>query len=106
MSIPIWNKGGEVVKYGAILKACRTRADLSQEELAHKLHINQSDISKYESGTKEPTISIFQSWMTNTQAQEVMVAFIYGMDGISILQSLADFLPEFTSVGMALLNLF
>lgn len=30
--------------YGAILKACRTRAGLSQEDLAHKLNINQTNL--------------------------------------------------------------
>ncbi|WP_163583310.1 helix-turn-helix domain-containing protein [Gracilibacillus saliphilus] len=78
------------MKYGAILKACRSRAGLSQEELAHRLHINQSDISKYENDTKEPTMSTFQAWATNTQAQEVMVAFVCGVDGLSILQQLSD----------------
>lgn len=76
------------MKFGAILKACRTRAGFSQEELADRLFINQSDISKYESDRKEPTMSIFQAWMANTQTPEVAVAFLYGMDGISIIQSL------------------
>lgn len=76
--------------YGAILKACRDRARLSQEELAHLLHINQSDVSKYENGTKEPSISIFQAWTQNTQAQEVMVAFFCGVDGISMMQNILN----------------
>lgn len=78
------------MKFGAILKACRTRAGLNQEELAHKLHVNQSDISKYENDTKEPTLSTLQAWTSNTQTQEVMVAFICGVDGLSILQGLID----------------
>lgn len=77
------------MKYGAILKACRTRAGFSQEELADKLYINQSDVSKYENGTKEPPMSLFQNWAITTQAQEVLVAFICGMDGLGILQSLS-----------------
>lgn len=76
--------------YGAILKACRNRARLSQEELAHKLHINQSDVSKYENGTKEPSISMVQSWTSNTQATEVLVAFLCGMDGLSIMQNIIE----------------
>ncbi|MFC4389112.1 multiprotein-bridging factor 1 family protein [Gracilibacillus marinus] len=78
------------MKYGAILRACRTRAGYSQEELAHRLHINQSDISKYENDTKEPTMSLFQQWACNTQAQEVVVAFCCGVDGLSIMQQLTD----------------
>ncbi|MEK3822123.1 helix-turn-helix transcriptional regulator [Cytobacillus sp. FSL W8-0315] len=76
------------MKFGAILKACRTRAGFSQEELAEKLFINQSDISKYESDRKEPTMSLFQAWMTNTQSPEVAVAFMYGLDGINLIQQL------------------
>ncbi|WP_226374280.1 helix-turn-helix domain-containing protein [Virgibacillus alimentarius] len=78
------------MKYGAILKACRTRSGLSQEELAHKLFINQSDVSKYENGTKEPSISMVQAWTSNTNTQEVLVAFMCGVDGISIMQNILD----------------
>ncbi|WP_408004841.1 helix-turn-helix domain-containing protein [Radiobacillus kanasensis] len=88
------------MRYGAVLKACRTRAGLSQEELAEKLHINQSDVSKYENDTKEPSMSIFQSWATNTQAQEVLIAFTCGMDGLSILQNMA----QIVGLGAALIS--
>jgi len=78
------------VRVGAILKACRTRAGLSQEELAHRLFINQSDVSKYENDTKEPTISMVYAWTTKTQAPEVLVAFLCGVDGLEILQKIVD----------------
>lgn len=78
------------MNYGAILKACRNRARLSQEELADKLFINQSDVSKYENGTKEPSISMVQAWTNNTQAAEVLVAFLCGMDGLTIMQTILD----------------
>lgn len=94
------------MKYGSILKACRTRAGFSQEDLAHKLHINQSDVSKYENGTKEPTISIFQSWINNTQTQEVMVAYLCGVDGLNMLQNVIDILPAITAIGSLMLKVF
>lgn len=78
------------MRVGAILKACRARAGLNQEELAHRLHINQSDVSKYENDTKEPTLSIIQAWTANTQTQEVMVAFLCGVDGLGVLQQIVD----------------
>ncbi|WP_077623806.1 helix-turn-helix domain-containing protein [Sediminibacillus massiliensis] len=86
------------MKVGAILRAARQRRGFSQEELAHMLHINQSDISKYENDTKEPSISLFQQWTTNTQAQEVFVAYLCGLDGIGMMQNLVDFTT--TSIGM------
>lgn len=76
------------MEYGTILKACRTRSGLSQEDLAEKLYVNQSDVSKFENGTKEPSISMFQAWINNTQSSEVMVAFLCGMDGLGIMQQL------------------
>lgn len=78
------------MRVGAILKACRSRAGFNQEELAHRLHINQSDVSKYENDTKEPPLSILQAWINNTQTQEVMVAFLCGMDGIGMMQQILD----------------
>lgn len=80
------------MEFGEILKACRTRAKLSQEELAFRLSINQSDISKYENNTKEPSISLFRSWAMETQASEVVIAFMFGMDGITIMQHLSSLL--------------
>mgnify|MGYP002511833753 CR=1 FL=1 len=76
------------MKYGSILKACRERSGLSQEELAFQLNMNQSDVSKMENGTREPTLSVVQSWLTNTQATEVLVAFLCGVDGLGIMQSI------------------
>ncbi|MBO1005641.1 helix-turn-helix domain-containing protein [Pseudogracilibacillus auburnensis] len=79
-------------KYGGILRACRERKGLTQEELALEMNVNQSDISKYESGSKEPTLSIVQAWLSNTQATEVLVAFMCGVDGLNIMQSIMQLL--------------
>lgn len=79
-----------MTRVGAILKACRTRANLTQEELAHRMFISQSDVSKYENDTMEPNLSVLQAWASNTQTQEVLVAFICGIDGITIMQNIID----------------
>ena len=84
------------MRVGAILKACRTRAGLSQEELAYQLHINQSDVSKYENDTKEPSISMFRQWATQTQTQEVLIAFILGIDGIGMMQQVMEMISTLT----------
>lgn len=78
------------MKVGAILRACRARAGLSQEELADKLYINQSDVSKYENDSREPTLSLATAWVNATNAPEVLVAFMYGVDGLSIIQQIID----------------
>jgi len=85
-------EGGVSVKgefgIGAILRAVRVRAGLSQEELAARLHYNQSDISKFETGAKEPPISVFLRWLRETNAHEVMVAYFCGLDGLTIMQTI------------------
>lgn len=78
------------MRVGAVLRACRTRAGLSQEELANRLFISQSDVSKYENDTMEPHLSTLQAWTNNTQAPEVLVAFICGVDGLSVMQGILE----------------
>lgn len=91
------------LKVGSILKACRKRSGLSQEELAYRLLINQSDVSKYENDVKEPTISIVSAWAQYTQSQEVLVAFLCGVDGMTIMQQI---LEGTTMIGMILGGIF
>ena|GEM_PF-606218 len=86
-------------QYGAILRACRLRRGFKQDELAHELHINQSDISKIESGIKEPPLSLVKRWTDLTQAQEVLVAFICGVDGLSVMQQVMDVVSSTPFVG-------
>lgn len=76
------------VDLGAILRATRVRAGLSQEELAERLNYSQSDISKFETGVKEPTASVFLRWFRETNAMEVAVAYLCGLDGITIMQTI------------------
>lgn len=84
------------MKYGGILKACRERAGLNQEELAFQLNMSQSDISKYENNFKEPSISTLQQWINQTQTQEVMVAFLCGVDGVGLMQGIIETLSGTT----------
>ncbi|MED3549992.1 helix-turn-helix transcriptional regulator [Cytobacillus praedii] len=76
------------MKFGSILQACRERAGLSQEELAEKLNRTQSCISKFEKDKRIPDMTTFMQWIQTTQTQEVAVAFLYGMDGINLLQQM------------------
>lgn len=78
------------MRVGAILKACRTRAGFTQEELADELFISQSDVSKYENDTMEPHLSTLQAWTSSTQTSEVLIAFIMGMDGLGIMQQIIE----------------
>lgn len=77
-----------MMKNGTILKACRERKGWSQEELAHELQISQSDISKFENNVKEPVMSMLKKWATVTQSQDVLVAYMMGVEGITIMANL------------------
>ena len=86
--------------YGAILRACRLRAGKNQDELAFELNINQSDVSKIEQGDKEPVLSQVKKWVEITQTQEVLVAFICGVDGLQIMQQVIELANETSFIGM------
>ena len=80
------------MNYGGIMRAMREKAGLSQEEIAHRLHINQSDVSKLENNYKVPCISLMSKWAQVTSSPEVVVAFLMGMDGLQIMQQLLPML--------------
>ena len=77
-----------VIKVGSLLKACRERAGLKQEELADKLYMSQSTISKYETDRKKIDIPTFVQWIQVTQAQELAFAFLFGMDGLNAINNI------------------
>lgn len=74
--------------YGAILRACRMRKGLTQEELADVLHMEQADISRIENDRREPMMTLFQRWALATDSSDVLVAFIAGVEGMMILNDI------------------
>ncbi len=70
------------------MRACREKAGLSQEKLAELLYRSRSCISKFESNEKKLDLDTVVRWAEVTSTKEIVVAFIYGMDGLSIIQSL------------------
>lgn len=77
---------------GALLRACRERAGLTQTQLAQRLHIEQACVSRAENDKKKLDIQTFVDWLKVTQAQEVAVAFLYGMDGVNIINQIMPFI--------------
>ncbi|MEK4228933.1 helix-turn-helix transcriptional regulator [Solibacillus sp. FSL H8-0538] len=76
------------VKLGALLKACRQKKGLSQFEMGVDMNYSQSSISKFENDEKVPDAYTLMQWGQITNCPEVIVAFLYGMDGITIIQQL------------------
>lgn len=70
------------------MQACRQRAGFSQEEMADKLHRTQACVSKFENDHKIPDLPTMMQWGEVTGTREVIIAFLYGMDGINIMQNL------------------
>lgn len=75
---------------GAVLKLLRTRMGWSQEKLAEQLNMARTCISKIESGKQAACAETMIRWTTATNAKEVMIAYLYGMDGISIMQNILN----------------
>lgn len=73
---------------GVIVKALRTRKGWSQEELAEKVHMSRSAISKLETDQQTLDVPTLVRLIQVTNAPEVAVAILCGMDGISIMQNL------------------
>ncbi|GKV56010.1 hypothetical protein NCCP2222_19570 [Sporosarcina sp. NCCP-2222] len=76
------------MEFGAILRACRKRKGFTQEELADMLNIEQADVSRIENDRKEAPMSLFQQWAMITGSTDVLVAFIAGMEGMTILANI------------------
>lgn len=83
------------MEYGAILKACRVRSKLTQAQLAEKLHIARSCVSKLESGKKLLDVPTLVKWAEATSSREVVVACLYGLDGLSIIQNVLGLMFTF-----------
>lgn len=83
------------MKFGAIMQACRERAGLTQLQIAAKLNISRSCVSKIENDQKALDAQTLLMWTEATGAKEVLVAFLMGMDGFTIMQNLATILGGF-----------
>lgn len=63
------------LKIGIRIRTARRCAHMTQDELANKLNVNRATISKYESGTIEPTASQMQKI---AESLNTNVEFLYG----------------------------
>lgn len=87
------------MKFGSVLKKMRKEANLSQEDMADELHIARSSISKLERDQLELRAADLINWCQTTNAQEILIAFLLGADGISMMQQVIEFISSSTIVG-------
>lgn len=76
------------MNYGEILKQCRERSGISQEELAFQLYMSQSDISKFENNGKEPTLSTVRLWLTATQSQAILLLLLCEVNELNMKEAM------------------
>jgi predicted nucleotidyltransferase/DNA-binding XRE family transcriptional regulator len=60
------------MRYGPVLRAARTRADLSQAALARLAHTSQSAIARYETGVATPSLPTLERLLAATGASLVL----------------------------------
>jgi len=78
--------------YRKLLKKFRTDADMTQEELADKLNISQSHVSKYELGRKVIDIETFMLWTRVTNSDAYLASILFGID---LLNTATQLIPMF-----------
>lgn len=68
------------MSFGAILRAVRQKAGLSQEEMAEKMYVSRSTISRLENDRLKLTVEDAIRWGHITQAPEAIAAMLCGLD--------------------------
>ncbi|GEN30274.1 transcriptional regulator with XRE-family HTH domain [Cerasibacillus quisquiliarum] len=77
------------MEFGPILRKMRKSAGLSQEDMAHELHMSISNISRLETGKYELKAIDLLNWVNVTGSQEVLAAMVLGVD-VGMLQHALD----------------
>ncbi|MGG0890290.1 helix-turn-helix transcriptional regulator [Cytobacillus horneckiae] len=76
------------MSFGNILRKVRINAGLSQEELADKIHLSRSAVSRLENNRLEIRLADAIRWFQATNAPEAIAAMLCGVDIASLAQSL------------------
>ncbi|KKC45849.1 hypothetical protein VE23_25370 [Paenibacillus sp. D9] len=85
---------------GEILKACRERAGMTQEELAKRLFVDRSIIARVETGaTKSPSYTLVKQWAAATEGLEMVnMDLTGGRDGWKKLTAMETAMKQMKSV--------
>ncbi|GAA4879967.1 hypothetical protein GCM10023310_70190 [Paenibacillus vulneris] len=68
-----------------VLKACRKRANMTQDELSCLLDISRSAISKYERNNKIVKADFLYQLCEITNSRDAFVALVHGQEGVNWL---------------------
>lgn len=78
------------MSFGAILRAVRQKAGLSQEEMAEKMYVSRSTISRLENNRLKLTVEDAIRWGQITQAPEAIAAMLCGLDVSQVMQIISS----------------
>ena len=76
--------------YGNVLKKLRLKAGFSQEEMAEKMFVSRSTVSRLENNRLKLTVEDAVRWGQVTQAPEVIAAMLCGIDIAQVLQLISS----------------
>ncbi|MCM3739193.1 helix-turn-helix domain-containing protein [Oceanobacillus luteolus] len=69
-----------MVEFGSVLRKMRVVADISQEEMAEKLHMSRSNVSRLENNRMELKAVDLIKWCRATNNPDVLMALYAGID--------------------------
>jgi len=84
------------INLGKLLRGMRKAAGMSQEEIAHELHMSISSVSRLETEKYELKAADLLKWASITQSQEVIAAMILGLD-VGVLQQALELASKFVA---------
>jgi len=61
-----------------LLRTCRERAKLSQQDLAVRLYIDQAIVSKVENGKLTPSYTLVRQWARATKSEDLIAMHMAG----------------------------
>jgi transcriptional regulator with XRE-family HTH domain len=76
------------MQFGQILRRARIDAGMSQEELAEKIYLSRSAVSRLENDKLELKAADMIRWFQATQAHEALIALVCGVDITTVVQTL------------------
>ncbi|WP_275579632.1 helix-turn-helix domain-containing protein [Lysinibacillus composti] len=78
-----------------MLKFFRKKEKMTQEEIADKLNVTQSCVSKLESGRKLIDIQTFMNWVRVTNSEVHAASMMFGMDLTNVAMQVLQTAPMY-----------
>lgn len=87
-----------VADFARHLKDFRERANITQTEMAQKLNMTQSHVSKYETGRKVIDLETFTRWVRETNSEVQAAIVLFGTDIFANASQVLSLVPAFIPV--------